>query len=68
MLQALIQAVVQRYPQAWRILIQISGIGPRLVTLFLALVGDLDHFLAPKAITAFAGLDVTLYQSGRFAG
>ena len=67
-LQALIQAVVQRYPQAWRILIQIPGIGPRLAALFLALVGDLHRFPSPKAITAFAGLDVTLYQSGRFAG
>ena len=67
-LQALIQAVVQRYPQAWRILIQIPGIGPRLAALFPALVGDLDRFPSPKAITAFAGLDVTLYQSGRFAG
>ena len=52
-LQALIQAVVQRYPQAWRILTQIPGIGPRLAALFLALVGDLDRFPSPKAITAF---------------
>ncbi len=55
----------------WNVLrsIPVPGIGPRLAALFLALVGDLDRFPSPKAITAFAGLDVTLYyQSGRFAG
>ena len=67
-LDALIQAVAQRYPQAWRILIQIPGIGPRLAALFLALVGDLHRFPSPKALVAFVGLDVTLYPSGRFAG
>ncbi len=62
------QAVRQRYPQAWQILIAIPGIGPRLAALFLALVGDLQRFPTPKALVAYAGLDVTLYQSGHFQG
>ncbi len=62
------QAVRRRYPQAWDILTAIPGIGPRLAALFLALVGDLHRFPNPKALVAYAGLDVTLYQSGRFQG
>lgn len=67
-LQTLVQAVAQRDPLAWRILNPIPGIGPRLAALFLALVGNLHRFSHVKALIAFAGLDVTLYQSGRFAG
>jgi len=67
-LRTLIQAVQRRYPLAWRILIQTPGIGLRLAALFLALVGDMHRFANVKALIAFAGLDVTLYQSGRFAG
>jgi len=67
-LRTLIQAVQRRYPLAWRILIQTPGIGLRLAALFLALVGDMHRFANVKALIAFAGLDVTLYHSGRFAG
>ncbi len=67
-LETLIRTVAQTYPEAWRILIQIPGIGPRLAALFLALVGDMHRFPNVKALIAFAGLDVTLYQSGHFIG
>jgi transposase len=62
------QAVRQHHPQAWRLLQTIPGIGPRLAALFLALTGPLDRFPDRKALIAYAGLDVTLHQSGRFAG
>ncbi len=62
------QAVQARFPQAWALLTDIPGVGVTLATLFLALVGDIQRFPSAKALVAYAGLDVTLYQSGKYAG
>jgi len=67
-LAALQQAARAHHPQAWRLLRAIPGIGPRLAARFLALTGPLDRFPDRKALIAYAGLDITLHQSGRLAG
>jgi len=56
----------QRYPDAWKRLRAIPGLGERLTALFLALIGDLHSFSSAKALVAFAGLDPSIYQSGTF--
>ena len=60
------QQVRQSYPDAWRRLRPIPGLGDRLLTLFLALLGDLRRFPSPKSLIAFVGLDPSVYQSGAF--
>ena len=55
-----------RYPQAWQIMTQIPGLGPNLVARFLALVEDPNRFPSRKALIAYAGLDPSVHQSGRF--
>ena len=60
------QQVRQRYPDAWKRLRTIPGLGERLTALFLALTGDLVEFPSPKALVAFTGLDPSVYQSGNF--
>ena len=66
--RTLLKAVQERFPGAWQLLKAIPGIGDHLAALFLALVGDIQRFPSSKALVAFAGLDVTLYQSGKYAG
>ncbi len=62
----LLQQVQQRFPDAWKRLRAIPGLGERVVALFLALTGDLHAFDSPKALVAFVGLDPSVYQSGHF--
>ncbi len=68
LLRLLVQAVQQRFPRAWHLLTAIPGIGPTLAALFLALVGDIRRFPSPKALVAYAGLDIIQHQSGKFLG
>lgn len=42
------------------------GVGPTLGPQPMAEIGDVRRFYAKKALIAFAGLDVSLYQSGTF--
>jgi len=58
----------QHHPQAFALLTAIPGIGPLMAARFLALIGSLARFPNRKALIAYAGLDPTLYQSGRFHG
>lgn len=58
----------RRHPQAWSLLLTIPGLGPLLVSCFLALVDDPGRFPSPKALQAYAGLDPSVYRSGNFQG
>ena len=66
--RTLMKETRRRYPQAWSLLLAIPGLGPLLVSCFLALVDDPGRFASPKALQAYAGLDPSVYQSGRFQG
>jgi len=51
-----------------QIITSIDGIGDTAGAAFLAEIGDINNFSSYKALIAFAGLDPTVYQSGKFEG
>jgi len=46
----------------------IPGIGEVLGASILSEIGDISRFSSPKKLTAYAGLDSTVHQSGQFTG
>lgn len=50
------------------IITSIDGIGNTTGAMFLAEVGDIKNFNSHKALIAFAGIDPTVFQSGKFQG
>ena len=46
----------------------ISGIGDALGAIIVSEIGDINRFERPNQLVAFAGLDVTVKQSGEFTG
>lgn len=50
------------------IITSIDGIGNTTAAAFLAEIGDISNFSSHKSLTAFAGIDPTVYQSGKFQG
>lgn len=57
----------ERLPQFDR-LTSLSGVGQRLAALFLAEVQDLSRFTHYKHIEKLAGLNLRLFDSGRYSG
>ncbi|MBZ0158250.1 MAG: IS110 family transposase [Alphaproteobacteria bacterium] len=51
-----------------QIITSIDGIGDTAGAAFLAEIGAIDNFPSAKALIVFAGLDPTVYQSGKFEG
>lgn len=47
-------------------ILSIPGIGPTLAGIILAEIGDIHRFSSPDKLQAFAGLDPSTYQSGKF--
>lgn len=47
-------------------LLSIPGIGPTLAAMILAEIGDIHRFSSPDKLQAFAGLEPSTYQSGKF--
>lgn len=47
-------------------LLTIPGISYTLAAIILAEIGDIDNFSAPSKLQAFAGLDPSTYQSGKY--
>jgi transposase len=50
------------------IVTSIDGIGDPTGAAFLAEIGNINNFPSHKSLIAFAGLDPTVYQSGKFQG
>lgn len=46
----------------------ITGIGDVLGAIIVSEIGDINRFKRPNQLVAFAGLDVTVKQSGEFSG
>lgn len=46
----------------------IKGIGDTTAMHFVAEVGDMSRFSSPKKLIAYAGLDPSVYESGKFKG
>lgn len=50
------------------ILQTIPGVGPVCAAVIAAEIGDPDRFEDPRKLVAFAGMDATKFQSGKFEG
>jgi transposase len=50
----------------FKILQSIKGVGPKTAVSFLAEMGAVENFPSYKKLIAFAGLDPSLHQSGKF--
>jgi transposase len=46
----------------------IKGVGPKTAVPFLAEMGEVKNFASHKKLIAFAGLDPSVHQSGKFMG
>lgn len=51
-----------------RIVTSISGINNIMATALLAEIGQISNYLSHKHLIAFAGIDPTVYQSGKYEG
>ncbi|MDH5769641.1 MAG: IS110 family transposase [Nitrospirota bacterium] len=51
-----------------KIVTSIAGIGNNTATTFLAETGRIDNYASHKNLIAFAGIDPTVYQSGKYEG
>ena len=51
-----------------QILRSIKGVGPKTGVPFLAEMGWVENFSSPKKLIAFAGMDPSVCQSGKFIG
>ncbi len=54
--------------QEMEIINSIDGIGDTTAASFIGEIGDIKNFDSPKSLIAFAGIDPTIYQSGKFQG
>jgi len=52
----------------FEIITSINGISKRTATTFLAEIGCIGNYASHKKLIAFAGIDPTVYQSGKFEG
>jgi transposase len=52
----------------FEIITSIDGINKRTATSFLAEIGCISNYASYKNLIAFAGIDPTVYQSGKFEG
>ena len=52
----------------WKILRSIKGVGPKTAVPFLAEMGSIENFSSHKKLIAFAGMDPSVCQSGKFIG
>ncbi len=50
------------------IITSIDGIGDATGAAFLAEIGDINNFSSHKSLIAYAGIDPTVFQSGKFEG
>jgi transposase len=52
----------------WKILRSIQGVGPKTAVPFLAEMGSVENFSSHKKLIAFAGMDPSVCQSGKYIG
>ena len=52
----------------WKILRSIKGVGPKTAVPFLAEMGSIENFSSHKKLIAFAGMDPSVCQSGKYIG
>jgi transposase len=57
--------IVRRNPEMSTILGSIPGVGVKVISAFIAFVGDVDRFSGPKQLAVYCGLVPRVYQSGQ---
>lgn len=62
------QQISRLLHQTNQVITTIPGIGNTLGAVILSEIGDIHRFDSPSKLVAFAGLDVTVNQSGEFKG
>jgi transposase len=66
--KALIKYCESTIVEDLRIVTSISGINNIMATALLAEIGQISNYLSHKHLIAFAGIDPTVYQSGKYEG
>ena len=61
----LIRRTKEYAPKAWEVLRSIPGVGELSAALIIAEVGDVSRFSQAKKLIAYAGLDPSVYVSGK---
>ena len=65
-LAAQIETAAREIP-AYRLLLTIPGVGAKLAAAICAEIGDIQQFADAKKLVAFAGVDPSIFASGKFA-
>ncbi|MGG1680337.1 transposase, partial [Neobacillus sp. NRS-1170] len=52
----------------YKIIQSIPGIGEKIAATIISEIGEIDRFNHPKKLVAFAGIDPSIFESGRFKG
>ncbi|QGH32787.1 IS110 family transposase [Gracilibacillus salitolerans] len=52
--------------EEYKIIKSIPGIGEKIAATILSEIGEIDRFNHPKKLVAFAGVDPSVFESGRF--
>ena len=57
--------IIEQNPQMSTIFESIPGVGVKVISTFIAFVGDVHRFSGPKQLSAYCGLVPRVYQSGQ---
>lgn len=60
-----IDASAQEFEE-YEIIRSIPGIGGKIAATIISEIGDIDRFKNPKKLVAFAGIDPSVHESGKF--
>ncbi|MDP5276095.1 transposase [Chengkuizengella sp. 2205SS18-9] len=60
-----IDAMAQEF-EAYHIIRSIPGIGGKIAATIISEIGEIDRFNNPKKLVAFAGIDPSVHESGKF--
>jgi transposase len=54
--------------EEYEIIQSIPGVGEKIAATIISEIGEIDRFDHPKKLVAFAGIDPSIFESGRFKG
>ncbi|MGW6611471.1 IS110 family transposase, partial [Peribacillus butanolivorans] len=54
--------------EEYKIIQSIPGIGKKIAATIISEIGEIDRFNHPKKLVAFAGIDPSIFESGKFKG
>ncbi|MGG1576046.1 IS110 family transposase [Fictibacillus sp. NRS-1165] len=60
-----IDAMAEEFDE-YEIIRSIPGIGGKIAATIISEIGDIDQFIHPKKLVAYAGIDPSVFESGKF--